>query len=62
MGKQIGAYVTALILTTLVGFAILTVAGLGTIRTCIICAFSIAICGTFLPPLFRRLFSPGASK
>ena len=56
MGKQIIAYVVALVITALVGFAILTVAGLGTVRTCIICALSISIVGTFLPPLLSRLF------
>lgn len=62
MGKQIIAYIVALVITTLVGFAILTVAGLGAVRTCIICAFSIAIVGTFLPLLFRRLFSNAAPR
>lgn len=55
MGKQIIAYIVALLITTLVGFAILTVAGLSTVRTCVICAFSIALVGTFLPPMFLRL-------
>lgn len=58
MGKQIIAYIVALIITTLVGFAILTVAGLGAVRTCVICAFALAIVGTFLPPLFVKLFNP----
>lgn len=62
MGKQIIAYIVSLILTTLIGFAILTIAGLGAVRTCIICAFSIAIVGTFLPPLFKKLFNPPARK
>lgn len=56
MGKTIAAYVVALVITSLVGFAILTVAGIGTVRTAIICAFAMAIVGTFLPPLFTRLF------
>ncbi len=56
MGKYIGAYLVSLIITTLVGFAILTVAGLGEVRTCMICAFSLAIVGTFLPALFVKLF------
>ena len=60
MGKTLAAYIVSFIITTLVGFAILTLAGLGTIRTSIICAFSLAIVGTFLPPLFVRLL--GASK
>ena len=55
MGKQIFAHIVALLITTLVGFAILTVAGLSTVRTCVICAFSIALVGTFLPPMFLRL-------
>lgn len=56
MGKLIAAYAVALIVTTLVGFAILTVAGLGNVRTCTICAFSLSIVGTFLPALFVKLF------
>lgn len=62
MGKTIFSYIIALIVTTLVGFAILTIAGLGEVRTCLICSFSVAIVGTFLPPLFIRMFSPRAEK
>ncbi|MDE6269335.1 MAG: hypothetical protein K2M12_00580 [Muribaculaceae bacterium] len=62
MGKKVLGYILALIVTTLVGFAILTIAGLGEVRTCIICSFSVAIVGTFLPPLFIRLFSPRPEK
>lgn len=62
MGKTFFSYIIALIVTTLVGFAILTIAGLGEVRTCLICSFSVAIVGTFLPPLFIRMFSPRAEK
>ncbi len=61
MGKRIIAYIVALLITTLAGFAILTVAGLGAVRTCVICAFSIALVGTFLPPLFLRLIRSNKS-
>lgn len=61
MGKQIISYIVALLITTLVGFAILTVAGLSTVRTCVICAFSIALVGTFLPPMFLRLIRTNKS-
>ncbi|MDE6454253.1 MAG: hypothetical protein K2L74_08695 [Muribaculaceae bacterium] len=62
MGKQLIAYVVSLLLTSLIGFAILTVAGFGPVRSSLICAFSIAVVGTFLPPLFKKLFNPSPRK